>query len=81
MGTNPATVPADMFAGNIQHQTIIADQPVLVVDGHAVLNSFARVEDATDFLIRTKNDTAFILRHNGLNWDILPRDPVSALPV
>jgi hypothetical protein len=68
-----------MFAGNIQHQTIIADQPVLVLDGQAVLSSFARVEDATRFLIRTRNDTAFILRHNGLNWDILPRH--TALPL
>ena len=68
-----------MFAGNVQEQTIIADQPVLVVDGEAILSSFARVEDATAFLLRTQNDTAFILRHNGLNWDILPRTPV-ALP-
>ena len=62
-----------MFAGNVQEQTIIADQPVLVVDGEAILSSFARVEDATAFLLRTQNDTAFILRHNGLNWDILPQ--------
>jgi hypothetical protein len=69
-----------MFAGNVQQQTIIADQPVLVVDGKAILNSFARVEDATDFLARTQSDTALILRHNGLNWDVvtLPSPVVSA---
>jgi hypothetical protein len=65
-----------MFAGNVHQQTIIADQPVLVLDRGAVLNSFARVEEATDFLLRNKNDTAFILRHNGLNWDIVPRTAV-----
>lgn len=61
-----------MFAGNLDQQTIISDQPVLVVDGEAILNSFSRVEDATDFITRTKSDTAIILRHNGLNWDICP---------
>lgn len=66
-----------MFAGNVHEQTIIADQPVLVVDGEAILNSFARVEDATEFLVRTQSDTALILRHNGLNWDILPRTGVA----
>ena len=66
-----------MFAGNVQEQTIIADQPVLVVDGEAILSSFARVEEATAFLVRTRNDTAFILRHNGLNWDILPQSAVA----
>jgi hypothetical protein len=59
-----------MFAGNLDQQTIISDQPVLVVDGEAILNSFSRVEDATDFITRTKSATAIILRHNGLNWDI-----------
>jgi hypothetical protein len=68
--------PRSMFAGNVHQQTIIADQPVLVLDRGAVLNSFARVEEATDFLLRNKNDTAFILRHNGLNWDIVPRTAV-----
>jgi len=65
-----------MFAGNVQQQTIIADQPVLIVDQGAILNSFARVEEATDFLLRNGNDTASILRHNGLNWDIVPRTAV-----
>ena len=60
-----------MFAGHVQQQTIIADQPVLVVDGKAILNSFARIEDATDFLAKTQNDTALILRHNGSNWDVV----------
>jgi hypothetical protein len=62
-----------MFAGHVQQQTIIADQPVLVVDGKAILNSFARVEDATDFLAKTRSDTALILRHNGSNWDVVNR--------
>lgn len=60
-----------MFAGNVQQQTIIADQPVLVIDGEAILNCFAEVEDATDFLVRTRSNTAFILKHNGRNWDIV----------
>ena len=60
-----------MFAGHIDRQTIISDQPVLVLDGEAVLSSFADVEDATDFIVRSKSDTAIILRHNGLNWDVL----------
>jgi hypothetical protein len=60
-----------MFAGSLDRQTIIADQPVLVVDGEAILNSFARVEEATDFIHRTKSNTAIILRHNGLKWHVL----------
>ncbi len=66
-----------MFAGHLDHQTIISDQPVLVLDGEAILNSFSRLEDATDFLIRTKNDTAVILRHNGRNWDVCRSSPPS----
>jgi hypothetical protein len=62
-----------MFAGNVQQTTLIADQPVVVIDGQAVLNSFARVEEATRFLARNRSDTAVIVRHNGRNWDILPR--------
>jgi hypothetical protein len=60
-----------MFAGHVQQQTIIADQPVLVVDGKAILNSFAKVEEATNFLAKTRSDTALILRHNGSNWDVV----------
>jgi len=67
-----------MFAGHVQQQTIIADQPVLVVDGKAILNSFARIEDATDFLAKAPSDTALILRHNGSNWDVVTR-PSSAV--
>lgn len=58
-----------MFAGNIKEQTVIADQPVLVVDGDAVLNSFDRLNEARSYLKRAKSDTAIIFRHNGLNWD------------
>ncbi len=68
-----------MFAGRMEQQTIISDQPVLVVDGEAIVNSFARVEDATDFLTRTRNDTAIILRHNGLNWDRCGHRALTAL--
>jgi len=66
-----------MFAGNVQQQTIVSDQPVLVVDGKAILNSFEKVEDATDFLAKTPSDTALILRHNGSNWDVVTQ-PLSA---
>lgn len=62
-----------MFAGSIQNETILADQPVLVVDGPSILNSFSRIEEATEFITRQHSDTAIILRHNGRNWDILPR--------
>lgn len=58
-----------MFAGNIKEQTVIADQPVLVVDGDSVLNSFDRLYEARVYLKRAKSDTAIIFRHNGLNWD------------
>jgi hypothetical protein len=58
-----------MFAGNIKEQTVIADQPVLVVDGEAVVNSFDRLNDARAYLKHVKSDTAIIFRHNGLNWD------------
>ena len=59
-----------MFAGNIKEQTVIADQPVLVVDGESVLNAFDRVNEAVVFLRRAKSDTALIFRHNGSNWDV-----------
>lgn len=62
-----------MFAGYLDETTIISDQPVLVVDGKSVVNSFARIDEATDFVARIRSDTAVILRHNGLNWDICPR--------
>ena len=60
-----------MFVGNVQQHTIIADQPVLVVEGSSILSTFSNVQDAADFLARTRNETAFILRHNGSNWDIM----------
>jgi hypothetical protein len=63
-----------MFAGNINQQTVIADRPVLVVDGDAVLRSFTRLQDAQLYLQRAKSDTAMIFRHNGLNWDVC-REP------
>jgi hypothetical protein len=59
-----------MFAGNIKEQTVIADQPVLVVDGESVINAFNQVKDAIVFLKRAKSDTAMIFRHNGSNWDV-----------
>ena len=66
-----------MFAGTIQKQTVIADQPVLVVDGESVLNSFSRVQEARVYLHKANSDTAMIFRHNGLNWDAIRReDPV-----
>jgi hypothetical protein len=65
-------VDCRMFAGSIQNEMILADQPVLVVDG-PILNSFSRIEEATEFVTRQHSDTAIILRHNGQNWDILPR--------
>jgi hypothetical protein len=69
-----------MFAGNIQEQTVISDQPVLVVDGEAILSSFSRLHDAELFLKHAKSDTALIFRHNGHNWDVCSNDalmPVS----
>jgi hypothetical protein len=65
---------ADMFAGTIENQTIIADQPVLVVDGEAVLNSFSRIQEARIYLRKANSDTAIIFRHNGLNWDVIRQD-------
>jgi hypothetical protein len=59
-----------MFAGYIDQQTIISDQPVLVLDGEAVLSSFSQVQEAECFLKQAKSDTALIFRHNGHNWDI-----------
>lgn len=68
-----------MFAGTIEKQTIIADQPVLVIDGEAVLNSFARIQEARIYLRKANSDTALIFRHNGLNWDVIRQDdPVLA---
>jgi hypothetical protein len=60
-----------MFAGTIEKQTIIADQPVLVVDGESVLNSFSRIQEAWVYLRKSNSDTAMIFRHNGLNWDVI----------
>jgi hypothetical protein len=65
-----------MFAGNIEEQTVIADQPVLVVDGGSVINAFDRLNEARVYLQRTKSDTAIIFRHNGLNWDACREDSV-----
>jgi hypothetical protein len=59
-----------MFAGNINHQTVISDQPVLVVDGEDILSAFAKVQEAKSFLKEAKSDTAMIFRHNGSNWDV-----------
>lgn len=68
-----------MFAGTIAKQTIIADQPVLVIDGEAVLNSFSRIQEARIYLRKANSDTALIFRHNGLNWDVIRQDdPVFA---
>jgi hypothetical protein len=68
-----------MFAGTIEKQTIIADQPVLVIDGEAVLNSFSRIQEARIYLRKANSDTALIFRHNGLNWDVIRQDdPVLA---
>ncbi len=64
-----------MFAGNINTQTVIADQPVVVVDGENILSSFSGVKEATQFLKIVKSDTALIFRHNGSNWDICRLDP------
>jgi len=69
-----------MFAGYIDQQTIISDQPVLVVDGEAVLSSFSRVHEAETFLKRANSDTALIFRHNGHNWDVCPADRPSSQP-
>lgn len=63
-----------MFAGNIKEQTVIADQPVLVVDGDAVLNGFDRLQEARVYLRKARSDTALIFRHNGLNWDVCAAD-------
>jgi len=63
-----------MFAGTIEKQTIIADQPVLVVDGESVLNSFSRIQEAWVYLRKSNSDTAMIFRHNGLNWDVIRQE-------
>jgi hypothetical protein len=59
-----------MFAGNINHQTVISDQPVVVVDGENILCSFSGVKEATQFLKRVRSSSALIFRHNGSNWDV-----------
>jgi hypothetical protein len=66
-----------MFAGTIDNQTIIADQPVLVVDGESVLNSFARIQEAKIYLRKANSDTAMIFRHNGLNWDVIRHEDLA----
>jgi hypothetical protein len=66
-----------MFAGNIEQQTVISDQPVLVVDGEVVLNSFSRLQEAELFLKHAQSDTALIFRHNGYNWDVCREMAVS----
>ena len=78
--TRSALAPFGMFAGYIDQQTIISDQPVLVVDGEAVLSSFSRVHEAETFLQQSKSDTALIFRHNGHNWDICPAECPSNRP-
>ena len=64
-----------MFAGHIQQQTVIADQPVVVVDGDIILSSFSGVKEATQFLRRVKSETALIFKHNGSNWDKCKAEP------
>jgi hypothetical protein len=64
-----------MFAGHIHQQTVIADQPVVVVDEGNILSSFSGVKEATQFLRRVKSDTAMIFRHNGSNWDECKPEP------
>lgn len=67
-----------MFAGVINQQTVIADRPLLVVDGEAILSSFSELREAARFLEDVHSDTALIFRHNGSNWDICPSE--STLP-
>jgi len=69
-----------MFAGYIDQQTIISDQPVLVVDGEAVLSSFSRLHEAETYLKQANSDTALIFRHNGHNWDICPAERPNGRP-
>ena len=69
-----------MFAGYIDRQTIISDQPVLVVDGEAVLSSFSKVHEAETFLKHAKSDTAVIFRHNGHNWDVCAAECAGSRP-
>jgi len=63
-----------MFTGNINTQTVIADQPVVVVDGQNILSSFSGVKEATQFLKIVKSETAVIFRHNGSNWAVCRPD-------
>jgi hypothetical protein len=67
-----------MFAGHIQHQTVIADQPVVVVDDGNILCSFSGIKEATQFLKRVKSGTALIFRHNGSNWDRCGTEPLDS---
>jgi hypothetical protein len=76
--TQAAYVFTRMFAGHIQQQTVISDQPVVVVDGDNILSSFSGVKEATQFLKRVKSDTARIFRHNGSNWDRCKTEPVDS---
>jgi hypothetical protein len=69
-----------MFAGYIKQQTIISDQPVVVVDGKDILSSFSGVKEATQFLRRVNSDTALIFKHNGSNWDMCPAEPPDPNP-
>jgi hypothetical protein len=68
-----------MFAGIINQQTVIADRPLLVVDGEAILSSFSELREAARFLKDVKSDTALIFRHNGSNWDICPAEKIDAV--
>ena len=68
-------VEGSMFTGTIRDQTVISDQPVLVVDGEAIVSSFSKIEEATEFIHKSHSDTARIFRHNGSNWDIWTEFP------
>ncbi len=69
-----------MFAGYIDQQTIISDQPVLVVDGETVLSSFSRLHEAETFVQESRSNTALIFRHNGYKWDVCPAERPSRQP-
>jgi len=66
---NCSSQPNAMFAGHIDKRTIIADQPILVIDGDYVLSSFGRIHEAVRYIKRAESDTAIVLRHNGVSWD------------
>ena len=63
-------IEGSMFTGTIRDQMVISDQPVLVIDGEAIVSSFSKVEEATEFVHKSRSDTARIFRHNGSNWDM-----------